>query len=103
MRSLYLASLAVSVALAGCQTTEIDATIQKSLPAICNAAATAKPALDLAEQAGKLSGKRAAAVDGAYASLGPLCTDPGSQTAAGVLVAATTAYLTISSALKAAQ
>lgn len=103
MFTRFFALVAVSVALAGCQTTEIDATVQKSLPAICQAANTARPALDVAIAAGKLSGKRADAVQAAYASLEPICANPSSQTAATVLVAATTAYLTISTALKSAE
>jgi hypothetical protein len=99
---LATALLAV-VALSGCQTTEIDAAVQKSLPQICSAATTVQPALLVAESAGKLTGKTAAAVDAAYASLAPLCASPGTQTAATALVAATTAYLTITAALKQAQ
>ena len=103
MKYLFAFLAVACLTVTGCTTTDIDATVQKSLPGICSAAATAKPALDLAIETGKVTGKKAAAVEAAYASLEPLCAAPGSQTAASVLVAATTAYLTISDALRTAQ
>ena len=101
------AAILAVAALSGCTTTggkdvfaEIDSAIQQSLPQVCKAAATAQPAIQVAEAGGQLTGQKAAAVDAAYASLAPICADPSKQTAATVLVAATTAYLTISTALK---
>lgn len=105
--SLCAAAILAVAALSGCTTTggkdvfaQVDAAIQQSLPQVCKAAATAQPAILVAEQGGQLTGSKAAAVDAAYASLAPICADPTKQTAATVLVAATTAYLTISTALK---
>ena len=102
---MILAGL-LALAMAGCttdQTAKIDTAVQKSLPAICQGAATAKPVLDLLISGDKIKGKDAAAIQAAYVSLEPLCADPSSQTAAAVLVQATVAYLTISTALRSAQ
>lgn len=101
--SLVAVAFLAVAALSACQTTQIDAAVQKSLPQICSAAMTVQPALQVAEQGGKITGKTAAAVDAAYASLTPLCASPSTQTAASALVAATIAYVTISDALKQAQ
>lgn len=102
-RVCLFAALVACVALAGCETTSIDATVQKSLPAVCKNAETAKPVIALLIESGKLKGKKADAATAALATLDTLCVDPGSQTAASVLVAALSAYLTVSSAMKSAQ
>src|ERR1051325_1504734 len=98
-------ALAACLAVAGCQTAanNVDQAVQKSLPAICQGAATAKPVLMLLIDGGKIKPKDANAINAAYASLEPLCADPSKVTAADVLVQATVAYLTISTALKHAQ
>jgi hypothetical protein len=99
------AAVVACLALAGCQTAanNVDQAVQKSLPAICQGAATAKPVLMLLIDGGKIKAKDANAIKAAYASLEPLCADPSTVTAADVLVQATVAYLTISTALKNAQ
>lgn len=101
----FIAAACLSLALAGCQTTatNVDNAVQKALPGICQGAATAKPVLMLLIDGGKFKAKDAAAIQAAYASLEPLCVDPSKETAAAVLVQATVAYLTISTALKSAQ
>ena len=106
MRAIIAFLVVAALALAGCtteQTAKVDAAVQKSLPAICQGAATAKPVLMLLIDGGKINAKDAGAIQAAYASLEPLCIAPGSQTAAAVLVQATVAYLTISTALRSAQ
>ncbi len=106
LRKFGIMAVAAALALAGCttdQTAKVDQAVQKSLPALCQGAATAKPVLTLLIDGGKITGKDAAAIQAAYASLEPLCVDPSSQTAAAVLVQATVAYLTISTALRSAQ
>ena len=94
---------ALCLAVSACQTTSIGATVQKSLPQICAAASTARPVIDVLIANGKLTGSRKAGVEASYASLDGICTNSSGQTAASVLVAATSAYFTISNALKSAQ
>ncbi len=85
------------------QNAQIDATVQKSLPPICANAERAKPVIELLIASGKIKGKTADRVTTALDTLDTLCVDPSQQTAASVLTAALTAYLTVSSAMKSAQ
>lgn len=104
MKILFVA-IAACLALAGCQTTaaNVDQAVQKTLPAICQGAATAEPVLTLLIDGGKIKANKAAAIQAAFASIKPMCVDPSKETGADVLVQATVAYLTISTALKSAQ
>lgn len=97
MRLLALAA-AAALTLAGCQTSQLDAGVQKSLPAICAAAETMRPVYEFRAAAGKITDRDRRRVDAAYAVLDPLCADPSGQTGASVLTAALAAYLTISAA-----
>ncbi|WP_054308906.1 hypothetical protein [Mesorhizobium sp. 1M-11] len=94
---LLLCMAAAMLALAGCTTVEIDQSIRRNLPQICKASADAHGLYLVAVAFGKVSERNQQRVDGAWNSLVPLCKDPSSQTTAGVLTAAFTAYLTISS------
>lgn len=96
MRLLLLLAAAM-LALAGCTTVDIDQSIRKNLPQICKVSADAHNLYLMAVAFGKVSERNRQRVDDAWSSLAPLCKDPSSQTAAGVLTAAFTAYLTINS------
>ncbi len=103
MRMLLLAA-AGSLALAGCTTTSsIDAAIQSNLPAICNAATTAHIAFSAVAATGNISDRTVRREQAAYDALQPLCADPANATTASVLVAAATAYATITAALREAE
>lgn len=91
------------VALAGCNTTSLDAGIQRSLPAICQGGETAYAVLLPFIAAGKLKPRTEAAATAAHDSLVALCANPGSANLATVLVAASTAALTISTAVREAK
>lgn len=103
MSKITFVALALLMVVTGCQTSDIETVVRQSLPTTCRLAETARPAVTVAIEAGKLTGKRRDAVEAAYASLDPLCDDPASVTAADALAAAVSAYLTISNALKSAQ
>ncbi|WP_448113051.1 hypothetical protein [Mesorhizobium amorphae] len=92
-----LALVAVALAIAGCQT-ELDADIQKNLPAICTASERAHSLYLLAVAADRVSEKTQRRVDDAWASLQPVCADPAKQTTVTIITAAFAAYLTISAA-----
>ncbi|MBR2689152.1 MAG: hypothetical protein IKE42_14970 [Aquamicrobium sp.] len=94
------ALVAVALAIAGCQTTQLDADLQKNLPAICTASAQAHGLYLLAVSADRVSEKTQHRVDAAWASLQPVCADPAKQTTITVITAAFAAYLTISAAAR---
>jgi len=98
---------AAAVALSACTTTDIDAGIRKSLPQICDGAQTAFAVLQPFIVAGKLSAKTEAAAISAHESLfdgeAALCKRTDSVTLATVLVAASAAALTISTAVREAK
>ncbi|WP_315920468.1 cell wall anchor protein [Mesorhizobium sp. SP-1A] len=97
MRMLLFVAAAM-LALAGCQSTKLDADLQKSLPAICGAATQAHDLYVLALAADRVSEKTQRRADAAWASLHPVCADPDKQTTSSILTAAFAAYLTISAA-----
>lgn len=102
MRTLLFMAAAMLV-LAGCQPMDIDTAIRESLPKICQNAETAHTAFEIVAATGKVSQSTQDREAAAYAALKPLCADPGSQTAADVLLAAVRAYANMTSALKDAQ
>ncbi|MDW9447218.1 cell wall anchor protein [Sinorhizobium meliloti] len=103
MRSLIIASVA-ALSLASCTTTgSIDSAIQKNLPQICSAAATAHSAFVIVASTGDIKQRTVAREAAAYAALDAICKDPGSVTAATALVKAAEAYAAITLALREAK
>jgi hypothetical protein len=101
-----IAILAVAaLSLASCTTTSgsIDTAIQKNLPQICSAGETAYAVLLPFIAADRLKPKTAAAAEAAYQSLQALCANKETATLASTLVAASSAYLTISIAVREAK
>ncbi|MFU0502979.1 cell wall anchor protein [Pseudaminobacter sp. NGMCC 1.201702] len=99
MRMLLFVAAAM-LALAGCQTTSIDVAIQKNLPQVCSAAGTAHVAFIAASAAGTISDRTIRKEAAAWAALEPICANPSGQTTATILVAAASAYATITIALR---
>ncbi len=102
-RFAILALAALSLASCSATTGSIDTGIRNSLPQVCSAGETAYAVLQPFIVADKLKPKTAAAAQAAYQSLQALCANKGSATLASTLVAASSAYLTISIAVREAQ
>ncbi len=102
MRSLIFAS-AAALSLASCQTTSIDGAIQRNLPQICSAAATAHSAFVVVASTGNIKQRTVAREAAAYAALEAICRDPSTVTAATALVRAAEAYAAITLALREAK
>lgn len=100
MIRLLLFVAAACLALAGCQTTSIDSAIQKNLPQICSAATTAHAAFIAASAAGTISDRTIRKEAAAWSALQPICANPRGQTSASILVAAASAYASITIALR---
>ncbi len=100
-----IAVLAVAaISLASCQSTgSIDTAIQQNLPQICDAGETAYAVVLPFIAADRLKPKTAAATQAAYQSLQTLCANKDTATLASTLVAASSAYLTISIAVREAK
>lgn len=92
-------------ALSGCQATtgSIDTAVQKNLPQICSAAATAHSAFVIVASTGNIKQRTVAREAAAYAALDSICKDPASVTAATALVKAAEAYAAITLALREAK
>ncbi|WP_107341409.1 cell wall anchor protein [Agrobacterium pusense] len=102
-RFAIIALAALSLASCSATTGSIDTGIRNSLPQVCSAGETAYAALQPFIVADKLKPKTAAAAQAAYESLQALCANKDSATLASTLVAASSAYLTISIAVREAQ
>ncbi|CCE94657.1 hypothetical protein SFHH103_00153 [Sinorhizobium fredii HH103] len=103
MRSLIIASVA-ALGLPACQTTSsIDTAIQKNLPQVCSAAATAHSAFLIVASTGNIKQRTVAREAAAWAALDVVCKDPDSVTAATALVRAAEAYAAITLALREAK
>ncbi len=103
MRSLIIVS-AAAVGLSACQSTgSIDTGIRQSLPQVCSAGETAYAVLLPFIAADRLKPKTAAAAEAAYQSLQTLCANKETATLASTLVAASSAYLTITIAMREAK
>ncbi|MDE4621750.1 hypothetical protein [Sinorhizobium meliloti] len=103
MRSLIIASVA-ALSLASCTTTgSIDSAIQKNLPQICSAAATAHSAFLVVASAGNIKPRTIAREAAAWSALDVVCKSPSSITAATALVKAAEAYAAITLALREAK
>lgn len=103
MRSLlFIAAAALS--LASCTTTgSIDTAIQKNLPQVCSAAATAHSAFVIVASTGDIKPRTVAREAAAWSALEAVCKDPGSVTAAIALVKAAEAYAAITLAMREAK
>jgi hypothetical protein len=102
-RFAIMALAALSLASCSATTGSIDTGIRNSLPQVCAAGETAYAVLQPFIVADKLKPKTAAAAQAAYQSLQALCANKDSATLASTLVAASSAYLTISIAVREAQ
>ncbi len=98
-----LLAVLVGLALAGCQTADVDATIRKNLPQICRAASTAHAGFQGVAAAGAVKPRTIAREQAAWQALEPLCVAPETATTGDVLVAAASAYVTITAALRDAE
>ena len=95
---------AAAFGLSACQSTgSIDTGIRNSLPQVCSAGETAYAVLQPFILADRLKPKTAAAAHAAYQSLQALCANKDTATLGTTLVAASSAYLTISIAVREAQ
>lgn len=102
-KSLLIVAVA-AFGLSACQSTgSIDTGIRNSLPQVCSAGDTAYAVLQPFIVADKLKPKTAAAAQAAYQSLQRLCANKETATLASTLVAASAAYLTITTAINEAQ
>lgn len=95
---------AAAFGLSACTTTaSIDSAIQKNLPQICSAAATAHSAFLIVASTGNIKQSTVAKESAAWAALDVVCRDPSSVTAATALVRAAEAYAAITLALREAK
>jgi hypothetical protein len=95
---------AAAFGLSACQSTgSIDAGIRNSLPQVCSAGETAYAVLLPFIAADRLKPKTAAAAEAAHQSLQQVCANKDTATLASTLVAASSAYLTISIAVREAK
>jgi len=99
-RFAIIALAALSLASCSATTGSIDTAIQKNLPQICTAAATAHSAFVIVASAGAIKQSTVAKEAAAWAALDVVCKDPSSVTAATALVKAAEAYMVITLALR---
>lgn len=93
-----------ALSLASCTTTgSIDSAIQKNLPQICSAAATAHSAFVIVASTGNVKQSTVQREAAAWAALDVVCRDPSSVTAATALVKAAEAYAAITLAVREAK
>lgn len=102
-RIAILAVAALSLASCSATTGSIDTAIQKSLPQICSAAATAHSAFVIVASTGDLKQSTIKRETAAWTALEVVCRDPSSVTAATALVKAAEAYAAITLALREAK
>jgi hypothetical protein len=104
MKTLLLGATGAALTLSSCTTTgSIDSAIQQSLPQICNAADIGYAAYAPLIASGAVPGSRARKVEVAYSQIQAYCSNPSGQTLASTLIAATTAYVVITTALREAK
>lgn len=102
-RFAIIALAAFSLASCSATTGSIDSGIRQNLPQVCSAGETAYAVLRPFIVADKLKPKTAAAAEAAYQSLQALCANKDGVTLASTLVAASSAYLTITMAISEAK
>lgn len=99
-----LATLPALALLAACTTTtDLDASIQKSLPQICDGADVLHAAFVAVSVSGAVSAKVIDREAQAWAVLAPLCADPANANTTTVLITAANAYIVIVQAIKEAK
>lgn len=102
-KSVFVA-VAATLALSACQSTgSIDNAIQKNLPQVCSAAATAHSAFVVVASTGNIKPSVVAKEKAAWDAADVVCRDPSSVTAANALVKAAEAYAAITLALREAR
>lgn len=102
-KSLLIVAVA-AFGLSACQSTgSIDTGIRNSLPQVCSAGETAFAVLQPFIVADKLKSKTKAAAEAAHQSLQQLCANKETATLASTLVVASSAYLTITIAIREAK
>ncbi|MBN7804923.1 cell wall anchor protein [Agrobacterium rosae] len=102
-RFAIIALAALSLASCSATTGSIDTGIRESLPQVCSAGETAYAVLLPFIAADRLKPKTAAAAEAAHLSLQTLCANKETATLASTLVAASSAYLTITIAMREAK
>lgn len=102
-KSVFVA-VAATLALSACQSTgSIDSAIQKNLPQVCSAAATAHSAFVIVASTGNIKSSIVTKEQAAWNAAYVVCRDPSSVTAANALVKAAEAYAAITLALREAK
>lgn len=96
----YLAVALVSLGLVGCQSTKLDAQIEKNLPKICSGSAQIYSAFTIAAAAGEIPAKYVRKANEAYAALAVICRDPSSVNSSNAIVVAAQAYAALIAASK---
>lgn len=94
---------AMCLALASCQTTQLDTAIRQGLPQVCALADTGYAAFQPFAVSGRVKASTVAKVEAAYGQITVLCASKDTATAASVLIAVTTSYVVITAALKEAR
>ena len=84
----------LSLLLTACQSTKLDAALQKNLPVICRTANNLHTAFLAAAASGNISDAKIRKEAAGYDSLQAFCADPGSVNSQNLLIAAAQAYAT---------
>lgn len=95
--------LACLFGVVGCNTTKVDDTVRKSLPALCKNASDAHQTFVAIAAIRKISQSTVDKEAAAYEAIQPLCRFPGEQTAITVLIQATQLYTVLTVTLKEAK
>jgi len=104
MKKFFLCGvMAATLALASCTTTQLDDTIQRSLPVTCKLIETGHLSFVAATAAGDISQRTIDKELAAYTAIAPICANPESVTVATALPLAVQAYVVISKAMKEAK
>ena len=102
MRKIFISGVC-ALALASCQTTNIDTAIRQSLPQICSAASTGHAVFVAIAASGKIRERTVEKEAAAYSQLEIYCANKETATLASTLVSAATAYAVITTALREAR
>lgn len=101
---MLVAAASAAILLSGCQTLQtVDQAVQKNLPQICAAAATAHVAFSVVAETGKLSERTITRESAAFAAVEVICRDPSGFSSATALVTAAQAYAAVAAALREAE
>ena len=80
------------LALAGCQTADVNNAIDKTLPLICNNADSVHAAFILVASTGKISAKQQQKEAQGYIAVRAFCDTPAGTDITGLIARATSAY-----------